>query len=84
MEVTITQFRRDIFELINQALEGKDIWVTHKGRRIKVVPEVQPGSRLSRITPLALINPAGRSSKRSDRLLQEEMARAWEQDWSTL
>jgi prevent-host-death family protein len=86
MEVPITQFRRDIFDLVNQAMEGKEVWVVHKGRRFKVVPEIKPGSRLSRITPLSLINPASPtgSTKRSDRSLQEEMVRAWERDWSTL
>jgi hypothetical protein len=86
MEVSITQFRRDIFDLVNQAMDGKEVWVMHKGRRFKVVPEIKPGSRLSRITPLAVINPpspAG-SMKRSNRSLQEEMVRAWERDWSTL
>jgi prevent-host-death family protein len=86
MEVPITRFRRNIFDLVNQAMEGKEVWVVHKGRRFKVVPEIKPGSRLSRITPLALIHPAspGGSMKRSDRSLQEEMVRAWERDWSTL
>jgi prevent-host-death family protein len=86
MEVPITQFRRDIFDLVNQAMEGKEVWVVHKGRRFKVVPEIKPGSRLSRITPLALINPASLAgpTKRADRSLQAEMVRAWERDWSTL
>lgn len=86
MEVSITEFRRNIFELINQAMDGKEVWVMHKGRRFKVVPEVKPGSRLSRITPLAVINSANQaaSTKQSDRSLQEEMMRAWERDWSNL
>jgi prevent-host-death family protein len=86
MEVSITQFRRNIFDLINQAMDGEEVWVMHKGRRFKVVPEMKPGSRLSRITPLAVINPANdaASTKPSDRSLQEEMVRAWERDWSDL
>lgn len=86
MQVSITQFRRDIFDLVNQAMDGKEVWVMHKGRRFKVVPEIKPGSRLSRITPLAVVNPAipAASMKRSDRSLQEEMVRSWERDWSTL
>jgi hypothetical protein len=86
MEVSITQFRRDIFDLVNQAMDGKEVWVMHKGRRFKVVPEIMPGSRLSRITPLAVINPStpAGSIKRSDRSLLQEMVRAWERDWSTL
>jgi prevent-host-death family protein len=86
MEVSITEFRRNIFELINQAMDGKEVWVMHKGRRFKVVPEMKPGSRLSRITPLAVINPANQagSTKQSGLSLQEEMMRAWERDWSDL
>jgi hypothetical protein len=86
MEVSITQFRRNIFDLVNQAMDGKEVWVLHKGNRFKLVPELRPGNRLSRITPLAVINPATApgSTKRSDRSLQEEMVRAWERDWSDL
>jgi prevent-host-death family protein len=84
MEISVTQFRRDIFNLVQQAIDGKEVWITHKGRRVKVVPEIEPGSRLNRITPLALINSAGGSLKQKDRSLLEEMARAWERDWSTL
>ena len=86
MEVSITQFRRNIFDLVNQAMDGEEVWVTHKGRRFKVVPEMKHSRRLSRITPLAIINPANKaaSTKPSDRSLQEEMVRAWERDWSDL
>ena len=82
MEVTITQFRRDIFDLVNQAMEGGELWVTHKGRRFRLAPENAPGSRLSRITLLEVVNPE--SSELSTPSLQEEMTRAWEKDWSTL
>ena len=55
MEVPITQFRRDIFSLANQALDGGEVWFTHKGRRIKIVPEGKPVNRLSRITPMEVL-----------------------------
>jgi len=58
VEVPITQFRREIFSLVNQALEGTEVWVKHKGRRLRIVPEGKPVSRLSRITPMeVLIDP---------------------------
>jgi prevent-host-death family protein len=86
MEVSITEFRRKLFDLVNQAMDGEELWVLHKGRRFKIVPETKSGSRLGRITPLNLIPPASQaaSTKQSDRSLQEEMMRAWEQDWSDL
>lgn len=82
MEVSITQFRRDIFDLVNQALAGSEVWVTHKGRRFRIAPENLSGSRLDRITPLQIVNP--QASGLNDPSLQEEMVRAWERDWSIL
>ena len=46
MDVTITEFRRQLFSLANQALDGEEIWFTHKGRRFRIVPEDQPVSRV--------------------------------------
>jgi antitoxin (DNA-binding transcriptional repressor) of toxin-antitoxin stability system len=79
MEVPITRFRREIFLLVNQALDGAEVWVTHKGRRFRIVPENQPGSRLSRITRMDVINYAEGSLENTG--LLEEMTREWEADW---
>jgi len=82
MEVSITQFRQDIFDLVSQALDGNEVWVAYKGRRFRIAPEKQPASRLARITPLEVVNPEG--PQPNDPSLQEEMTRAWERDWSNL
>ncbi|MGH9615380.1 MAG: hypothetical protein ACRD28_01480 [Acidobacteriaceae bacterium] len=82
MEVSITQFRRNIFAFVNQALEGTDIWVTHKGRRVKLSPDKTPGSRLSLITPLEVVNPE--FQERDHPSLLAEMTHAWEKDWADL
>jgi hypothetical protein len=79
MEVPITQFRREIFSLANQALDGAEVWFTHKGRRLKIVPEGKPVSRLSRITPMEIINYAEGGLENTG--LLEEMTREWEADW---
>jgi antitoxin (DNA-binding transcriptional repressor) of toxin-antitoxin stability system len=86
MEVPITQFRREIFSLVNQALEGHEVWVTHKGRRLKIVPEGPPVSRLSRITPMeVMVDP---NFDMNDPAFKAEwlaeMEKEWEKDWSTL
>lgn len=82
MDISITQFRRNLFELVNSALEGNEVWIKHRGARLRIAPEREPGSRLSRVTPLDVINPD--ASALQDSSMQEEMARAWERDWSTL
>ena len=86
MEVPITQFRRQIFALVAKALEGGEVWVTHKGRRVKIVPEEQPARRLSRITPMEVMvdpnfdmnNPAFKAE------WLVEMEKEWEKDWAGL
>ena len=86
MEVPITQFRREIFSLVNQALEGTEVWVTHKGRRVKIVPEGRPVSRLSRITPMQImVDP---NFDMNDPVFKAEwlakMEKEWEKDWADL
>jgi hypothetical protein len=79
MEVPITQFRREVFTLVNKALDGADVWVSHKGRRLKLVPEGLQANRLSRITPMEIVNYAGGGLENTG--LLREMTRAWEADW---
>jgi hypothetical protein len=83
MEVTITQFRREIFSLVNQAMEGTEVWVKHKGGRIKLTPESKPMSRLSRITPMQIINPdlPDFNEPAFKAQMLEEMEAEWEKDW---
>ena len=82
MEVPITQFRREMFDLVAQAMSGVDVWVTHKGRRFRIVPDAVPTSRLSRLTPMEIINPE--SSEENELAFREEMKQSWEKDWETL
>ena len=82
MEVSITQFRKDMFELVNNAMAGGEVWVTHRGHRFRIAPDRKPVSRLARITPLEVINPVAPRS--AEDALLNEMRAAWEQDWSEL
>lgn len=77
MEVTITQFRKDLFTLVDQAMAGAEVWVKHKGRRFKLSPDKKPVSKLSRLTKADFINP----DVPNDGSLLREMTRAWEKDW---
>lgn len=78
MEVPITQFRREIFSLVNQALEGAEVWVTHKGRRLRILPEGKPVDKLSRITPMDFLAPG---TNFDDDSWKQEMMREWERKW---
>lgn len=80
MEIPITQFRRELFTVVNQALDGDEVWVSHKGRRLKLVPDGEPVSHLSRITAMEIVN-SGQSGSSDEALMAETMLR-WEQDWN--
>ena len=77
MEVTITQFRKDLFSLVQQATQGTEVWVTHKGGRFKIAPDKKPASKLDRLTRADFIN----FDFVDDGSLLEEMTREWEKDW---
>ena len=82
MNVTLTKFRREIFELVGRSLDGEHITIVYKGSRLRIVPEVPAGDRLSRLTSLQVVNP--QSDDRDVIALKAEMASAWERDWSSL
>ncbi len=48
MSVSITQFRREIFDLVRRSVEGEHISVVYKGNKLRLVPEAPAGDRLSR------------------------------------
>jgi antitoxin (DNA-binding transcriptional repressor) of toxin-antitoxin stability system len=77
MEVPITQFRQNLFALVEQALDGKEVWIRHKGQRLRIVPE-RPVDKLSRITPMEIIAP---SADLEDDSWKIAMMREWEQKW---
>ena len=79
MEVTITQFRKQLFTLVDQAMQGAEVWVKHKGGRFKLTPDAKPRDIFDRITPMAIINEDVPESR-----LYEEMSKAWEKDWDEL
>jgi antitoxin (DNA-binding transcriptional repressor) of toxin-antitoxin stability system len=80
MPVTITKFRRNLFQFADQALKGEPVEFTHKGVVFKVIPET-PISKLSRLTREAVVVP-GASLDTSD--LLKEMEAEWEKDWSEI
>jgi hypothetical protein len=80
MPVNITQFRRDLFQLADQALQGHPVAFVHKGVIFKVVPET-PISKLSRLTHETVVAPG--ASLDTTPLLKE-MESEWEKDWSEI
>ncbi len=82
MDITITEFRRNLFDLVNQAMDGIEVHVTHKGKGFTITPD-RPveGGRLSRIKPMNIIR--GSLDGASEQLMRE-MEAEWEKDWAEL
>jgi hypothetical protein len=80
MEVTATRFRRELFALMKEALQGTEVCVTYKGERLKLEPVKKPKSKLDRLTPMDIINPGFVD----DGSLLKEMTQAWEEDWAEI
>lgn len=78
MEVPISQFRKNLFTLVDQALEGKEVWVHHKGRRVRIMPEGPAQDKLSRITPMDIVAPG---VDLEDESWKADIEREWEQKW---
>jgi hypothetical protein len=81
VKISSAKSRRDLLDLIIRGLEGAAVWILRKARRFRLARDQAPASRLSRITPLELVNPEGDSSGPT---FQQDMQRAWEHDWSAL
>jgi hypothetical protein len=82
MEVTITQFRRNLFELVDSASSGTEVWFIHKGKRFRILPEEKPASKLSRVTPMDVFNSD--FTEEDELQMKREMQEAWEKDWEDL
>ena len=81
MRVTTTEFRKNLFQLVESALRGELIEVTHKGRAVRLVPRAT-NQKLSRMISRDTINGSSDDLERAQRELDEETRLAWEQKWS--
>lgn len=80
MTVTVTDFRKNLFHLVERALNGELIEIVHKSRTIRLTP-TEPMSKLSRLVTRDTLNC---TPEEFDRILldqDEEMRRQWERKW---
>jgi antitoxin (DNA-binding transcriptional repressor) of toxin-antitoxin stability system len=86
MTTTITDFRKNLFNLAEKVIEGESVEFVHKGKTIRlVVPEVN-STKLDRLTPRQIANPdmTEDEHRTAERKLQAEMLAEMEKDWADL
>lgn len=91
MEVTISQFRKELFALAEAALRGEAVTITYKGRKLRLRPEEtkakKKGSILDRITPMKMTadpEPGDEDFRLTSARLLAEMEKEWEEDWKDI
>ena len=81
MKVTSTEFRKNLFEIVERALQGEFVEVVHKGRLIRLVPGDTP-SKMSRLVQRNTICGTPEDLERGQQELDREMRIAWEDKWA--
>ena len=80
MKVTSTEFRKNMFQLVERVLQGELVEIVHKGRLVRLVPEVQP-SKMSRLVQRDTINGTPEDLELAQQELDDEMRTAWTRKW---
>jgi prevent-host-death family protein len=81
MKVTSTEFRKNLFQIVERALRGEFVEVAHKGRLVRLVPGDKPG-KLSRLIPRDTIVGTPEDLERGQMQLDAEMRALWEDKWA--
>jgi prevent-host-death family protein len=76
MRVTATELRKNLFQLVDRAVQGELIEIAHKGRLIRLVPEARP-SKLSRLIVRDTIVGTPQDLERAQTTLDEELRVSW-------
>lgn len=81
MKVTSTEFRKNLFQIVERALQGEFIEVAHKGRLVRLVPGDKPG-KLARLIPRDTISGTLADLDQAQNELDSQMQHAWEEKWA--
>jgi hypothetical protein len=82
MTASITQFRKELFQLADQALSGEPVAFTYRGVVFKVMPENKK-SKLDKLVGQPVL-AVGVDLEQASKELSAEMEAAWLEDWSHL
>ena len=85
--MTITEFRTNLFRLVERVIAGESVEFVHHGITIRlVVPEDSSSSRLDRLTPAQISNPEMTAAQRrsAGRKMDAEIGAELEKDWAEI
>lgn len=80
MTSTITQFRKELFQMADQALKGEPVEFVYRGVVFKVTPEKKQ-SKLDKLVGQPVLAP-GVDLEQASRDLMAGMESEWLEDWA--
>ncbi|MDE3197745.1 MAG: hypothetical protein KGN84_15455 [Acidobacteriota bacterium] len=82
MAVTITQFRKDLFHMADQALNGERVAFVYRGVVFHLMPEKKK-SKLENVVGQPVL-AEGVDPEQACKELSAEMEAAWREDWAEI
>lgn len=83
MQVNATEFRRNLFAVLEHALEGETVEILYKGSSVRLVP-ADSSSKLARAKRQNTLLCDPDSIVSSDPALSVAMEAEWRKDWKKL
>lgn len=83
MTMTATQFRKDLFKVLEKVLEGETVEIAYKGASIRVAPRGST-SKLARAKRQNTLLCDPQAIVASDPKLMAELEAEWRKDWKKL
>lgn len=86
MKVTITEFRRDMFQLVGRVIAGESVEFVHQGTTIRLVVPEHPPSKLDRLTPRTITNSEMSATQHlaAEEKMKSEMWAEIGRDWDEI
>ena len=79
MELNATDFRKNLFQVLDRALQGEPVEIIYKGSRLRL--DSPPGkSKLARAVRRHALLVEPQSIVESDAALMADLERSWEED----
>ncbi len=83
MKFSTTQFRKNLFQIVERAANGEPVEVVHRGKSVRLTP-VEHGSKLARLVARDTIVGSPDEIAKARKELQTEMRLEMEKDWTEL
>lgn len=86
VKITITEFRKNLFKLVERAIAGESVEFTHRGTTIQLVIPAGSSSKLERLTPRQVTNTemSDKQHRAAERKMQAEILAEIEKDWAEI